>query len=978
MNYITIIKDKLIYIPHLTLLVTYIFLIFSIKMSYSYIAAHNHITTRLNNGNFLVFSCDGKFTLDPAFNLYNKTKDISWDNYNENLAHFSEEDGGYILFVSENTHHFLSPYGELLQKQSFSLPYSYYYYFSVIPYSHVNDNYYYYIIYKNDDNNYYFRKYSYCLNTYAIIESTYYSFPANSYKFFTCQLMKNNDNNKCIVCFFATSASSNNYIDCIIFDSESDSKTIQVKQKTTRSDINSFDNIKSAVMTIDGRQKALVCTIINGAKLFCAVYNIKTNAFTEKIIDNIDSCNIDTKYLSVSFFRETEEFIVSFLKTCSSDNIYSIYSFDSTFNYNYFGSLNDLTLGVSCNNYKLFKISNNNYNTHLHSILFSSLTQKYCFVGNINNERIMTLFYINKEINIKNPHELKPSYPLKDILCESHYSSDTNYLEKCTTEYEYVQSKCICDNFNNKTFDFLYNCSKKFPYEIIEENKCVEYCDEQLLENGKCIYSYNRTDISDLITEVPAYDQILNILNNNDPSTLLNDIESLFLSGTINDQLDNITNGGDDIILNNDNSIYQITSTNNQKDNSNINISNIIMDECETILKNKYHINQSVPLLMLKVDTFIEGSKIPVIQYKVYNPLTKEQLDLNLCKDTRIDINIPVSIDENDLYKYNASSDYYNDKCFTSTSDDGTDVPLKYRREDFVKNNMSLCDTDCEYLGYDKKTKKSKCECGVKTKMDLSDQKIDSNKFYENFINTSNINIDIVKCYYLLLDTEYLIKNIGNYIILFVIFIFIIGLIIFYIKGNTTLDTIITSNVKQNITQIQNKTEKEDLNEFKKKEREESSSSMQKIKVISSYTLLKNLIINDYKQNKDNIENKENKEKKENKKNKENKVKKHKTKNKDIVLETKNNNLNNLILQHKIELNDYEMNKLDYKEALKIDKRTYLEYYWSLLKLGHLLIFSFITNNDYNLMIIKICLFFFSFALYYTINALFFDDKTYF
>ena len=48
----------------------------------------------------------------------------------------------------------------------------------------------------------------------------------------------------------------------------------------------------------------------------------------------------------------------------------------------------------------------------------------------------------------------------------------------------------------------------------------------------------------------------------------------------------------------------------------------------------------------------------------------------------------------------------------------------------------------------------------------------------------------------------------------------------------------------------------------------------------------------------------------------------------------------------------------------------------SLLKIGHLFIFSFIYNNDYNSRIIKICLFFFSFGLYYTVNALFFTDST--
>jgi hypothetical protein len=73
---------------------------------------------------------------------------------------------------------------------------------------------------------------------------------------------------------------------------------------------------------------------------------------------------------------------------------------------------------------------------------------------------------------------------------------------------------------------------------------------------------------------------------------------------------------------------------------------------------------------------------------------------------------------------------------------------------------------------------------------------------------------------------------------------------------------------------------------------------------------------------------------------------------------------------------DSELNKFPYEKALKFDNRTYLEYYFSLLRTKHLLIFTFYTNTDYNSKIIKISLFIFSFSLYYTINALFINDST--
>ena len=74
--------------------------------------------------------------------------------------------------------------------------------------------------------------------------------------------------------------------------------------------------------------------------------------------------------------------------------------------------------------------------------------------------------------------------------------------------------------------------------------------------------------------------------------------------------------------------------------------------------------------------------------------------------------------------------------------------------------------------------------------------------------------------------------------------------------------------------------------------------------------------------------------------------------------------------------NDEEMNSLPYKLALQHDKRKYCEYYISLLKTHHIIIFSFCYNKDYNSRIIKINLFFLCFILDFTINALFFNDDT--
>ena len=60
---------------------------------------------------------------------------------------------------------------------------------------------------------------------------------------------------------------------------------------------------------------------------------------------------------------------------------------------------------------------------------------------------------------------------------------------------------------------------------------------------------------------------------------------------------------------------------------------------------------------------------------------------------------------------------------------------------------------------------------------------------------------------------------------------------------------------------------------------------------------------------------------------------------------------------------DEEKNEFPYNLALQYDKRTYCQYYISLIKTKHNFINTFLYNKDYNTKIIKIDSFFVNFAL---------------
>ena len=74
-------------------------------------------------------------------------------------------------------------------------------------------------------------------------------------------------------------------------------------------------------------------------------------------------------------------------------------------------------------------------------------------------------------------------------------------------------------------------------------------------------------------------------------------------------------------------------------------------------------------------------------------------------------------------------------------------------------------------------------------------------------------------------------------------------------------------------------------------------------------------------------------------------------------------------------MTNYELNNYSYKEAIQYDKRTYFEYFCSLVKLNHILLFALIPSKDYNSKVIKFCLFLFSFSLNLTIEALFYNEN---
>ena len=408
---------------------------------------------------------------------------------------------------------------------------------------------------------------------------------------------------------------------------------------------------------------------------------------------------------------------------------------------------------------------------------------------------------------------------------------------------------------------------------------------------------------------------------------------------------------GNTLLFNDLNKTYQISFLKNQIENLSI----VNLGHCETILKTENGIDLSEDLIIFKTEYIFPEFKIPIIDYEIFDQ-KDNRLYLNCCSNVSINYEIPVEINEDEIYKYDPNSFYYNDKCHPVESDNNIDLTIYDRKNDYNEKNMSLCQINCNFKGYNNKTKKANCECNAKNKLPFDDIfNVDKDKLIKKFLNVKDImNIDVVKCYKLIFYENGLQKNSGSYILLSIILITIITLIILALKEFNNIKTML-GNMLQNKKIINTEknaeikifTKNNQVHNPNKKRKKNSFTNNQTIKSKSKSALFSSSEIKENNLNNlnDNI--------------------------KEKIQEIKKDEI--LINEH---YNDYEINHLSYDKAIINDKRTYWEYYLSLIKTKQLLILSFYLSTDYNLKTVKINLFFLTFALNLTVNACFFNDST--
>jgi len=560
-----------------------------------------------------------------------------------------------------------------------------------------------------------------------------------------------------------------------------------------------------------------------------------------------------------------------------------------------------------------------------------------------------------------------------NIIKEKKIEFNQNFLSLCEVNCNYY-------GYNNNTKKVLCKCKTKNNFSLLSE---------LLNKKNELLYNFNLSDIENDFSlgdcNTDKFFQNNCTFNNTIEfkQKIINMIKNQLINGYINELLnETLFKQKEDLIIKESDIIYQLTSSENQNNKEYTQISIIKLNDCENKLKKAYNISENESLIIFKIDNIIPELNIPIIEYEIYHPITKQRLDLNICEKEHINLLYSVNIDEDEIFKYNPNSDFYKDKCYPYTTLNGTDIILNDRKQEYNDRNLSLCEKDCIFIYY--------CECRPKTKFEeLINININQKELLNKFVDfQSNTNFYVIFCFKTFFCIEGMKNNIGSYTLLIIIIVNIIGTILFYKIGRKK----IIKRIKSIFLYTKSKNKNKNLiNEDKKNKKN--------IKYMNKKKSLKNKSNNNTIYNIKKTKKNNNPPKRSNIKIKQNSKSLYNLTCKDTLKsinkfskldksfkQQQQNNLNLSKSNKKekkpkqestfmLKYTDKEINSFKYEKAIKYDKRTYFQYYLSLLKTKHLFIFTFITINDYNSRIIKINLFLFSFILAYAINSFFFQDS---
>jgi hypothetical protein len=178
----------------------------------------------------------------------------------------------------------------------------------------------------------------------------------------------------------------------------------------------------------------------------------------------------------------------------------------------------------------------------------------------------------------------------------------------------------------------------------------------------------------------------------------------------------------------------------------------------------------------LNLDKFIHKEISDSFKYEIFNPITLEKLDLKICHEKNLTSN--VLLPETNTKKieilssqrktikiknkgnggfnpyYSNSSSLYT-RCYSVELNE-SDTTLNYRRIYLFQNETIICSNNCTFKDFDENNYKN-CECPLDKNDNQNKTEANNNEIFSNstafyFFKFPHWNIDIVFCYFTIME----------------------------------------------------------------------------------------------------------------------------------------------------------------------------------------------------------------------------------
>ena len=460
------------------------------------------------------------------------------------------------------------------------------------------------------------------------------------------------------------------------------------------------------------------------------------------------------------------------------------------------------------------------------------------------------------------------------------------------------------------------------------------------------------------------------------------------------------------------------------------------LGNCTNDLKKHYNIPDEENLIILNMEFINQNNESDsndntksfdlgkTTQLEIYD-YSGNKLNLSICEENikifkylgdveEIDIKTAQDYSSQGINVFDAKDNFFNDLCHNYINSEGKDIVLTDRRID-IYQNITFCQFGCIYLGVNYDLMAANCLCGsiflqeeegnITKTFDATEDKSFKDLAEVLKLNLFDFNFEIIRCYNLVSDMKILIHNIGFYSLFTMFFLQIIFFIVYLVQKLTSIKKFIIKmnhmNKKNNNTNQNKQKVIKNLTIYNNKKQKAKSKFKPNppIKRKNKNMLVLNSPGNNNRRNKisDNLNSKSKKRNvisnqgpssysKENlNKEKNSKIDIKRRINKQLDIKSnqkilrKNNPLNlfNKNDEDSVKLFEtiYNMQDMNYEEAIIYDKRGYFKMYWGFLVDTQIILGTFCTDNHLDLFIIKLSFLVCTFQISFFLNAFFYTDE---